>query len=96
MGERERGRGGGRGEREGGPYSEIFLSCESLICRIDNNFVIRVADFGLSEDVYSRSYFRQGQVGHGEASVKLPVKWMSVESLLDGLFTEKTDVVSNH
>ena len=53
-----------------------------------------MADFGLSEDVYARNYFRQGRQGEdGEAPVKLPVRWMAVESLNDRLFTEKTDVV---
>ena len=63
-------------------------------CRIDKDFVIKVADFGLSEDVYARNYFRQGRQGEdGEAPVKLPLRWMAVESLNDGIFSEKTDVV---
>ena len=52
--------------------------------------MIKIADFGLSEDVYARNYFRQGQ---GPA-MKLPVKWMALESLQDRVFSEKTDVVS--
>ena len=51
-----------------------------LWCRIDAHFVIKITDFGLSEDVYARNYFRQGQ----GSSVKLPVKWMAPESLQDG------------
>ena len=62
--------------------------------RIDSDNVIKVADFGLSEDIYSRNYFRQGTDNEvGEASVKLPVRWMALESLNDGIFAEKTDVV---
>ena len=53
------------------------------------HFVIKVADFGLSEDVYAKSYFRQEK----DASIKLPVKWMAPECLNDGLFSEKSDVV---
>ena len=52
--------------------------------------MIKITDFGLSEDVYARNYFRQE---HGTA-VKLPVKWMAPESLQDGVFSDKTDVVS--
>ena len=59
------------------------------------NNVIKVADFGLSEDVYARNYFKQvsTQEGDGgESSVKLPMRWMALESLNDGVFSEKTDV----
>ena len=56
--------------------------------------MIKVADFGLSEDVYCTNYFRQGRQGeNGEAPVKLPLRWMAIESLNDGVFSEKTDVV---
>ena len=56
--------------------------------------MVKVADFGLSEDIYARNYFRQGRQGEdGEAPVKLPLRWMAVESLNDGVFSEKTDVV---
>lgn len=62
--------------------------------RIDFDFVIKIADFGLSEDVYSRHYFRQSSSSSDEhMSVKLPVKWMAPESLSDGHFSQKSDVV---
>jgi len=67
--------------------------CQNVLLhnfRIDFHHVIKVSDFGLTEDVYAKNYFRQGQEG---GVVKLPVKWMSPESLNDGIFTEKTDVV---
>ena len=66
-----------------------FVICY-LWCRIDAHFVIKITDFGLTEDIYSRNYFRQGQW----LAVKLPVKWMAPESLQDGVFSDKTDVVS--
>ena len=68
--------------------------------RIDLNDVIKVADFGLTRDVYSKNYFRQVSAEkegeEGEGPVKLPVRWMALESLHDGIFTEKTDVVRAH
>ena len=62
-------------------------------CRIDSHFVIKISDFGLGEDVYARNYFKQDKIAQG--SVRFPVKWMALESLLDRIFSEKTDVVSN-
>ena len=59
-------------------------------CRIDANGVVKVADFGLAEDVYTTSYYRWKE---GDPSVKLPLKWMAPESITDGVFTEKTDIV---
>ena len=65
-----------------------------VYCRIDERLVIKVADFGLSEKVYSKNYFRLGkEEEYKEAPVKLPIKWMAVESLNTGVFSEKSDVV---
>ena len=57
--------------------------------------MIKVADFGLTKDIYARKYIRQvaTEKGFGDTPVKLPVKWMALESLNDGIFSEKTDVV---
>ena len=61
-----------------------------IFLRIDSHFLIKITDFGLSEDVFVQNYYRQGS---GEELVKLPVKWMAPESLSDGHFSEKSDVV---
>ena len=63
--------------------------------RIDDQGIIKVADFGLSEDVYEQNYFRQrfSRQDSDSAPIKLPLKWMALESLHDGVFSEKSDVV---
>ena len=63
----------------------------SSYARIDTHFLIKITDFGLSEDVFEKNYFRQDS-SSGEV-VKLPIKWMAPESLSDGHFSEKSDVV---
>ena len=57
--------------------------------RIDDSYVIKVADFGLTEEIYMANYFKQSNT-----SIKLPIKWLAQESIHDGIFSEKTDVVS--
>ena len=57
--------------------------------RLDSDGSIKVGDFGMAEDVYCIGYFKQVEKG----KVKLPYKWMALESLVDSIFTEKTDVV---
>ncbi|KAL3284751.1 hypothetical protein HHI36_018894 [Cryptolaemus montrouzieri] len=50
--------------------------------------VAKIADFGMSRDVYRSEYYRKG----GKAM--LPIKWMPPEAFLDGVFSSKTDVWS--
>ena len=47
----------------------------------------KVADFGLTRDVYVADYYR---IGH---DTPLPVKWLAPESLIDKMFTTESDVV---
>ena len=50
---------------------------------------IKIADFGLSRDIYEMEYYREG-----DETRPLPVKWMALESLERRVFTTKSDVVS--
>ncbi|XP_066561244.1 hepatocyte growth factor receptor isoform X2 [Amia ocellicauda] len=59
-------------------------------CMLDENYIVKVADFGLARDVYDKEYYSV----HNKTGVKLPVKWMAVESLQTHKFTTKSDVWS--
>lgn len=58
-------------------------------CMLDHDLTVKVADFGLSRDIYERDYYSSDN-----KNTKLPVKWMAVESLEKGHYSSKTDVWS--
>ena len=57
-------------------------------CRLDEEGVVKVGDFGMARDVYSHLYYR------GDKHSEIPVKWSAPETLTDGLSTVMSDVVS--
>jgi len=57
-------------------------------CRIDDKNQVKVADFGLSHQLFEREYYSSK-----DHKAKLPIKWMALESLEDFVFTAKSDVV---
>uniref|UniRef100_A0A8C2FDZ3 receptor protein-tyrosine kinase n=1 Tax=Cyprinus carpio TaxID=7962 RepID=A0A8C2FDZ3_CYPCA len=59
-------------------------------CMLDESYTVKVADFGLARDVYDKEYYSV----HNKHGVKLPVKWMALESLQTHKFTTKSDVWS--
>jgi proto-oncogene tyrosine-protein kinase Met len=58
-------------------------------CLLDANISVKIADFGLSRDIYEKNYYRIGT-----KVCKLPIKWMSPESIEKHIFNTKTDVWS--
>ncbi|XP_053919711.1 proto-oncogene tyrosine-protein kinase ROS isoform X1 [Cuculus canorus] len=48
--------------------------------------VVKIGDFGLARDVYKNDYYRKKGEG------LLPIRWMAPESLIDGVFTNRSDV----
>jgi len=60
----------------------------AMLCRLDDEMTVKVADFGLSRDIYERDYYSSD-----DRKAKLPVKWMALESLEKGVYNSKTDVV---
>lgn len=64
------------------------LACRNcLVSSMDpGDCVVKIGDFGLTRDVYKNDYYRKDGEG------MLPVRWMSPESLVDGVFTSQSDV----
>jgi len=56
-------------------------------CLVSNEFVVKIGDFGMSRNLYERSYYKV----RGRAM--MPIRWMATESFY-GKFSEKTDVWS--
>uniref|UniRef100_A0A3Q3ADN8 receptor protein-tyrosine kinase n=1 Tax=Kryptolebias marmoratus TaxID=37003 RepID=A0A3Q3ADN8_KRYMA len=55
-------------------------------CLLDRRLTIKIADFGMSRNLYSSDYYRiQGRA-------VLPIRWMAWESILLGKFTTASDV----
>uniref|UniRef100_A0A8C3AWX1 Tyrosine-protein kinase receptor n=1 Tax=Cyclopterus lumpus TaxID=8103 RepID=A0A8C3AWX1_CYCLU len=57
-------------------------------CMVAEDFTVKIGDFGMTRDIYETDYYRKGGKG------LLPVRWMSPESLKDGVFTTTSDVWS--
>ena len=57
-------------------------------CLIDSNFTVKIADFGLSQDIYATDYCRLGD------SALLPIRWMPPEAIMYAKFTLQSDVWS--
>ncbi|XP_063605609.1 vascular endothelial growth factor receptor 3-like [Penaeus indicus] len=48
--------------------------------------VVKISDFGLAKDIYKNKNYQKSK------NAPLPVKWMSVEALRDGIFSTQSDV----
>ena len=67
----------------------LIVSHWIWIFRVDDKFLVKLADFGMSKDVYFDDYFKRGQ-----EDKYLPVKWMALESLREGRYDYTTEVVN--
>lgn len=57
-------------------------------CLVGSHLTVKIADFGMSRDVYTCDYYKMG----GERP--MPVRWMSPESIVYARFTHESDVWS--
>ncbi|CAH1787331.1 unnamed protein product, partial [Owenia fusiformis] len=58
-------------------------------CMVSSDLTIKIADFGLSRDIYSDTYYMDTTL-----SRPLPVRWLAPESLRDGKYSSMSDVWS--
>ena len=73
------------------PFSQEYLSNMSVVhrdlaCRnilVDKDKMLKIADFGLS---------REGEMYISKTTGQVPLRWMSVETIRDRVFTTKSDV----
>lgn len=66
----------------------VHRDLASRNCMVAEDCTVKIGDFGLTRDVYESDYYRN--CGKG----LMPVRWMAPESLVDGIFTSKSDVFS--
>lgn len=57
--------------------------------------VIKVADFGLTEDMYATNYYRR-EKSEAVTEERVPIRWMAPESIQNDIYNEKTDVVRSY
>lgn len=55
---------------------------------VADDYVMKIADFGLARDIHGDEYYRKHTDG------RLPVKWMALEALFDRVYTTQSDVWS--
>ena len=56
-------------------------------CLVGEDYIVKIADFGMTQDLYNKSYFLL------KGNAFLPIRWMAPESFF-GRFSTKTDVWS--
>lgn len=55
-------------------------------CLINDEMVVKIADFGLSQKIYLQDYYK------GDDQDAIPVRWMPLESILYNKYTIESDI----
>ena len=63
----------------------VHRDLASRNCLVDEHFTVKLADFGMSRNLYESHYYKI------KGNAILPIRWMATECFY-GMFSEKTDV----
>ena len=55
--------------------------------RLSEKKIVNIADFGMARFTNEKEYYRQ------RSNIPVPIKWMAPESVLQKVYSEKSDVV---
>ena len=64
----------------------VHRDLASRNCLMDQNYGVKIADFGLSQKMFLQDYYR------GDESDAIPIRWMPLESILHNKYTTESDV----
>lgn len=53
---------------------------------VSDNKSLKIADFGLTRYIYEERQYV------GKKGARIPVKWMSIEAIIDGVYTTESDM----
>ena len=68
-------------------YGFIHRDLAARNCLVGEDYIVKIADFGMTQNLYNKAYFRM------RGNAFLPIRWMAPESFF-GRFSTKTDVWS--
>ena len=68
-------------------YGFIHRDLAARNCLVGEDYVVKIADFGMTQNLYNKAYFLM------QGNAFLPIRWMAPESFY-GRFSTKTDVWS--
>jgi len=68
-------------------FGVIHRDLAARNCLVGEDYVVKIADFGMTQDLYNKAYFLM------QGRALLPIRWMAPESFF-GRFSTKTDVWS--
>ena len=68
-------------------YGFIHRDLAARNCLVGEDYIVKIADFGMTQDLYNKAYFLM------RGNALLPIRWMAPESFY-GRFSTKTDVWS--